>query len=163
MSAGRTAGSDPSPVQRETLSLDQGWRFHLGDIPLAAFGDSGGLAFGPPDITDSDAKSGATWGAGASHFNDRSWRQLDLPHDWEDEQPFDRQANKSEGYRQRGIAWYRRQFRLDPSGGFPKTGFYIRQALWVHDKPVLTLVPHSQKRPPHIKTRRGNHETQRLS
>ena len=26
--------------------------------------------------------------------------------------------------------------------GFPKTGFYIRQALWVHDKPVLALVPH---------------------
>ena len=26
--------------------------------------------------------------------------------------------------------------------GFPKTGFYIRQALWIHDRPVLTLVPH---------------------
>jgi len=26
--------------------------------------------------------------------------------------------------------------------GFPKTGFYIRQALWEHEKPVLTLAPH---------------------
>jgi len=26
--------------------------------------------------------------------------------------------------------------------GFPKTEFYIRQALWVKDRPVLTLVPH---------------------
>jgi beta-galactosidase len=26
--------------------------------------------------------------------------------------------------------------------GFPKTEFYIRQALWLKDKPVLTLVPH---------------------
>lgn len=26
--------------------------------------------------------------------------------------------------------------------GFPKTEFYIRQAHWVKDKPVLTLVPH---------------------
>jgi beta-galactosidase len=26
--------------------------------------------------------------------------------------------------------------------GFPKTAFFIRQALWVHDRPVLTLVPH---------------------
>jgi beta-galactosidase len=26
--------------------------------------------------------------------------------------------------------------------GFPKTEFYVRQALWVKDKPVLTLVPH---------------------
>ena len=26
--------------------------------------------------------------------------------------------------------------------GFPKTAFYLRQALWVHDRPILTLVPH---------------------
>jgi beta-galactosidase len=26
--------------------------------------------------------------------------------------------------------------------GFPKTEFFVRQALWVKDKPVLTLVPH---------------------
>jgi beta-galactosidase len=26
--------------------------------------------------------------------------------------------------------------------GFPKTGFYIRQAFWIHDKPVLALEPH---------------------
>ena len=26
--------------------------------------------------------------------------------------------------------------------GFPKTEFYVRQALWVKDRPVLTLVPH---------------------
>ncbi len=26
--------------------------------------------------------------------------------------------------------------------GFPKTAFYVRQALWIHDRPVLTLVPH---------------------
>ena len=115
LAAAQVTAAGPSPAQRETLSLDQGWRFHAGDIPLTAFGDSGGLAFGPPDITDSDAKTGAAWGAAASHFNDKSWRQLDLPHDWAVEQPLDRGANKSEGYRQRGIAWYRRQFRLDPS------------------------------------------------
>ena len=100
---------------RETLSLDQGWRFHLGDVAFTAFGDSGGLAFGPPKINDHDAKTGAAWGAAASRFNDTSWRQLDLPHDWAVEQPFDRQANDSEGYRPRGIGWYRRQFRLDPA------------------------------------------------
>ena len=31
------------------------------------------------------------------------------------EQPFDTKANKAQGYRQRGIGWYRRQFKLDPS------------------------------------------------
>jgi hypothetical protein len=52
-----------SPNLRETLSRDQGWHFHLDEIPLTGFGDSGGLAFGPPAITDSDGKTGATWGA----------------------------------------------------------------------------------------------------
>ncbi len=115
LAAARTFAADSAPPLRETLSLDQGWRFHLGDIPLTAFGDSGGLAFGAPDINDSDAKTGAAWGAAASRFNDKSWRQLDLPHDWAVEQPFDQRANKNEGYRQRGIAWYRRQFKLDPA------------------------------------------------
>ncbi len=26
--------------------------------------------------------------------------------------------------------------------GFPKTAFYVRQALWIHDRPILTLAPH---------------------
>jgi beta-galactosidase len=26
--------------------------------------------------------------------------------------------------------------------GFPKTAFYLRQAMWIHDKPVLALAPH---------------------
>jgi beta-galactosidase len=115
VSCGKVDDANPSLTARETLSLDQGWRFHLGDIPFTAFGDSGGLSFGPPRINDHDAKTGAAWGAAASRFDDRSWRRLDLPHDWAVEQPFDSQANPKEGYHPRGIAWYRRQFKLDPT------------------------------------------------
>jgi len=111
----QTAGDNHSPTQRETLSLDQGWRFHFGDIPLTAFEGSQDMSFGPPDITHSGSKTGTTWGTAASRFDDTNWRQLDLPHDWVVEQPFDPKANKAQGYRQRGIAWYRRQFKLDPS------------------------------------------------
>ena len=114
-SVSNDARAATTPDLHQTLSLDQGWRFHLGDIPLTAFGDSGGLAFGPPDITDSDGKTGTTWGAAATHFDDKAWRVLDLPHDWEVEQPFDQRQKASAGYRQRGIGWYRRQFRLDAS------------------------------------------------
>ena len=110
----QTAGDNPSPTQRETFSLDQGWRFHLGDIPITAFIGSQDLSFGPPDITNSGSKAGATWGAAASKFDDSNWRQLDLPHDWVVELPYDAKAIKAQGYRQRGIAWYRRQFKLDP-------------------------------------------------
>ena len=60
-SVARDTVAATSSELRQTLSLDQGWRFHLGDIPLTAFGDSGGLAFGPPDLSDSDGKTGATW------------------------------------------------------------------------------------------------------
>src|SRR5262249_2316115 len=36
-----------------------------------------------------------------------------LPHDWAVERPFDEHANLSQGFRPRGIGWYRRQFNLD--------------------------------------------------
>ena len=140
-SVSKDAGAATAPDLHQTLSLDQGWRFHLGDIPLTAFGDSGGLAFGPPDITDSDGKTGATWGAAATHFDDKDWRVLDLPHDWEIEQPFDQRQKASAGYRQRGIGWYRRQFRLDASDRGKNfelqfDGVVTHCAVWFNGSPI---------------------------
>ncbi len=140
-SAAKNAIAETASPLREVLSLDQGWRFHLGDIPLTAFGDSGGLAFGPPDITDSDGKSGATWGAAAARFDDKTWRILDLPHDWEIEQPFDEHQKASEGYHQRGIGWYRRQFRLAPADRGKNLelqfdGVATHCAVWFNGSPV---------------------------
>ena len=90
---------------REMLSLDQGWRFHLGDIPM------------PVLITHNEtynsAKAGKAWAAAAPEYKDASWRKLDLPHDWAVEGPFEPKENISQGYRPRGIGWYRRQFKLD--------------------------------------------------
>jgi beta-galactosidase len=139
--SGQSESVNSPQTPRETLSLDQGWRFHLGDVPFTAFGDSGGLAFGPAKINDHDAKTGAAWGAAASHFNDTNWRQLDLPHDWAVEQPFDRQANESEGYHPRGIAWYRRQFRLDPADRGKNVelqfdGVAMHGTVWFNGSPV---------------------------
>ena len=102
--SGQAAADNSS---RETLSLDQGWRFHLGDIPM------------PVLITHNEtynsAKAGKAWAAAAPEYKDASWRKLDLPHDWAVEGPFDPKENISQGYRPRGIGWYRRQFRLDES------------------------------------------------
>jgi len=50
----QTAGSNLFKSPRETLSLDQGWRFYLGDV------------------TD----------AMAPGYDDTAWRLLDVPHDW---------------------------------------------------------------------------------
>ncbi len=89
---------------RERLSLDGGWLFHLGDVagpPIKGHGMSYGTA-----------KSGNATGAAATDFDDSAWRRLDLPHDWVVEGPFDKNENASQGYRPRGIAWYRRYFQL---------------------------------------------------
>jgi beta-galactosidase len=100
---------------RERLSLDANWKFHLGDIPLDSFPGGQGVALYGADITHSGAKAGHVWGAAARGFDDRNWRQVSLPHDWAVEQPFDSKQLKQQGYRPRGIGWYRRTFKLDPS------------------------------------------------
>ena len=102
---GRAAESAHSP--RERLSIDRGWLFHEGDIPFP-------LIMGH-EASYNNAKAGSSWGAAAPGYDDSSWKQVDLPHDWAVEQPFDPKANLSEGYRARGMGWYRRYFRLDPA------------------------------------------------
>lgn len=101
------ASLDGRPV-RETLSLDPGWRFHLGDIPNSAFKANG-------DEAEGGGKGAGAWGAAAPAYDDGGWRKVDLPHDWVVEQPFDPGAVRNQGYRRRGIGWYRRRFRLDPA------------------------------------------------
>lgn len=101
----------PSPTHgapgREVLSFDEGWRFHPGDIPF-------------PEIkthsdTYNNAKAGNASGAAASVYDDTGWRVVDLPHDWAVEGSFDKNANVDQGFRPRGIAWYRKSFKIDPA------------------------------------------------
>ena len=99
----RVAGSGP----RERLSLDQGWRFWPDDIPF-------------PDIRTADqaydnAKAGNASGAAAKDFDDSQWKFVDLPHDFALEQPYDPAANRAQGYRRRGVGWYRRTLELNPA------------------------------------------------
>ncbi|PTY08381.1 beta-galactosidase [Opitutaceae bacterium EW11] len=102
-----TASEEPASAGRERLSLDQGWWFHLGDIPFPVVKGH--------DPTYQSTKAGRAPGAASPDFDDTSWRQLDLPHDWVSEAPFDPEANVSQGYRPRGFAWYRRHFSLPES------------------------------------------------
>ncbi len=96
-----------SPSVRERLSLDRGWLFHEGDIPFP-------VVTGHQPSYD-NAKAGSSSGAASPEYDDSSWKQVDLPHDWAVEQPFDPKANISQGYRARGMGWYRKYFRLDPA------------------------------------------------
>jgi beta-galactosidase len=110
LSLGLPCGAAPL---RETLSIDEGWRFHLGDIKPESFPGGQGVNLYGPDITYHGAKAGSAWGAAARGYDDKGWKQVQLPHDWVVEQPFGEKALKQQGYRPRGIGWYRRTFKLD--------------------------------------------------
>ena len=104
---GQADPSQSNPPARQRLSLDRGWLFHEGDIPFPV------IKGHQPSYNN--AKAGQAWGAAAPNFDDSAWKKVDLPHDWAVEQPFDQNANISQGYRARGMGWYRRYFRLDPA------------------------------------------------
>lgn len=91
---------------RQKYSLDEGWRFHEGDIPFPVIkGHSASYQ---------NAKAGRSWGAAAPKYDDSQWKEVNLPHDWAVEQPFNPQANLSQGFRDRGFGWYRRTFEISP-------------------------------------------------
>jgi beta-galactosidase len=108
------SGPASTPVARERLLLDPDWRFHLGHAsdPAKDFGfGAGGMTF---------AKQGRLAPPAAANFNDSSWQQVDLPHDWAVELPFiDAPAVNAHGakplgraYPETSIGWYRKVFDI---------------------------------------------------
>jgi len=98
----RAATPNDSPRQR--LLMDFGWKFHLGDD------------WGTGERLD---KAGQSTGPASPKFDDRTWRALNLPHDWAVELPFDPKADVSHGFKPVGpgypsnsVGWYRRSFPL---------------------------------------------------
>jgi beta-galactosidase len=96
------AAADSGP--RERLLLDFGWKFHLGNEWGAA---------------QNLAKAASGSGPASPSFSDASWRDVNLPHDWAIELPFDPKAGGSHGFKalghvfpQNSVAWYRRTFEL---------------------------------------------------
>ncbi len=78
--------------ERTVKSFDDGWRFLKADAANAE----------------------------QTAFDDAAWRQLDVPHDWSIEGPFD-QNNRTGGagaFLPAGVGWYRKHFKLaaDDSG-----------------------------------------------
>ncbi len=92
-------------TRRRRMRFDEGWAFHLGDIPFPKTADH--------SATYGAAKACRALGAAGWEYDDSAWRRVCLPHDWQVEQPFDTRENADHGYKPRGVAWYRRQFRLN--------------------------------------------------
>ncbi len=109
--------SQPVSAGREHLLMDFNWRF----------------AFGHPYDTKKDFNNGTSYfsylaktgygdGAAAPGFDDRTWRKLNLPHDWAVEQPFDQKGGFSHGFKAIGrnfpaasVGWYRKIFTIPES------------------------------------------------
>ncbi len=89
---------------RGRLSLDEGWRFLRGDVPLPQIKGHG--------ASYANAQTGQADGPRNADFDDSQWTPVKLPHDWAVEGPFEAEQNRGQGYRPRGIGWYRRYFKL---------------------------------------------------
>ena len=76
------AGCSSVVSPRESADFNDGWRFHLGDVPEAY----------------------------AAGFDDSGWREVELPHDWAVEGDFsiDNPSGTGGGALPGGIGWYRK-------------------------------------------------------
>ncbi len=54
-------------------------------------------------------------GAEREDLDDSAWRRLDLPHDFQFEQPWDEQAGGARGFKAQCEGWYRKTFRAEES------------------------------------------------
>jgi beta-galactosidase len=109
-----------APAGRQRLSIDEGWRFKKDDAPETRLTREALLPWLLPTsnalVSDAarrqprpSARLDADLPYAQRDFDDRSWRLLDLPHDWGVEGTF---STAGSGGRGRlpfyGIGWYRR-------------------------------------------------------
>ena len=76
------------------------------DSPSPMVGIRGGLLFN----FDWRFTTGNPQGAEQPDFDDSAWRRLDLPHDFQFEQPWDESAGGARGFKAPGEGWYRKTF-----------------------------------------------------
>ncbi len=90
---------------RITQLFNFGWRFHLGDVKEAQ----------------------------AVDYDDASWRTLDLPHDFQMEQPWDESAGGARGFKAMETGWYRKSFQADEAWKDHRVLLYFEGVMYVSD------------------------------
>jgi beta-galactosidase len=72
-------------VSREEINFNFGWKFQTGELKNAQ----------------------------AINYDDSGWCMLDLPHDFQFEQPWDSSADRARGFKAMGDGWYRKTFQAN--------------------------------------------------
>lgn len=98
------------PFERK-ISINENWRFHLGDIPEEQ----------------------------NFIFEDSSWRKVDLPHDWAIEESFSSKNASGTGYLPGGIGWYQKRLEIpenikDKRLNLMFDGAYQKAEVWINGK-----------------------------
>ena len=102
--------------QRETVRLDKGWKFAFGHAadPQKDFG-CGTEYFNYLTKANSIHNEGPY----SRKFNDSTWQEVQIPHDWVPTLPYAREASHSHGYKTVGwkypatsVGWYRKVFTI---------------------------------------------------
>lgn len=92
-----------SGLNRQLFNFD--WKFQLGEVE----------------------------GAQNPDFNDSAWRQLDLPHDFQFELPWNEKADRGRGFKDLCSGWYRKSFSADPSWKGLKVSLDFDGIMYVSD------------------------------
>lgn len=102
-------------AQRLTMDFNQGWLFHLNDVPAAK----------------------------ATDFNDSNWKNITVPHDWSFNNGISPDGSQGArgGYFDSGIGWYRKTFNVDSDWLDKRVminfdGVYMNSEIWVNGQYV---------------------------
>ena len=127
--------------QRERLNFDSDWKFAFGDAsdPAKDFGCG-------TEYFNYLTKAASIHNEGpyCEKFDASGWAQVDLPHDWVVDLPYDGQASHSHGYKtvgykypQTSVGWYRKTFNI-PAEDYGKhlwlqfDGIFRDARIWVN-------------------------------
>lgn len=122
------------------VPLEAAWRPEGPNVLAILITNSGG---GPGGVRGPALLQAAWEGVSATAegvgvgYDDRSWRKVDLPHDFVVEGTFDSKTDRSHGYLPKGIGWYRKEITL-PEEDRGKVlwlefdGIYRNSTLWLN-------------------------------
>ncbi len=106
--------SKENPRQSQLFNFD--WKFQAGEQPNAQ----------------------------TAQYDDSNWRTLDLPHDFQMEQPWDKAGGGGRGYKTDGAGWYRKSFKADPTWKNRKVlldfeGVMLNGEVWLNGKKIVSM------------------------